>query len=236
VQLLTILQNISQASDRWGRDRAETIIANHRARLFTSGIGDRATLDYLRQTLGEEEINRISTHRNTALATGSRTYSSEFRSLAAPHRVRQADTNTALLIYGRLQPAWLNLRPWYAHRQLRELVTAAATATANPERTVSPARPRIHPRHEPGEKASHDPVSDTPRTQHRASTRRRVSCSRLLAAVAGRVLPGPGFSPRPAWASKPCGLSPRYCSAPPAAPRPITALSNHTNHHRKDTR
>jgi type IV secretion system protein VirD4 len=140
VQLLTILQNISQASDRWGRDRAETIIANHRARLFTSGIGDRATLDYLRQTLGEEEINRISTHRNTALAPGSRTYSSEFRSLAAPHRVRQADTNTALLIYGRLQPAWVNLRPWYANRQLRELVTAAATATTNPERTVSAAR------------------------------------------------------------------------------------------------
>jgi type IV secretion system protein VirD4 len=140
VQLLTILQNISQASDRWGRDRAETIIANHRARLFTSGIGDRATLDYLRQTLGEEEINRISTHRNTALAAGSRTYSSEFRSLAAPHRVRQADTNTALLIYGRLQPAWVNLRPWYANRQLRELVTAAAPATANPERTVSAAR------------------------------------------------------------------------------------------------
>ena len=37
VQLLTILQNISQATDRWGKDRAETIIANHRARLFCSG-------------------------------------------------------------------------------------------------------------------------------------------------------------------------------------------------------
>jgi type IV secretion system protein VirD4 len=126
VQLLTILQNISQASDRWGRDRAETIIANHRARLFCSGIGDRATLDYLRQTLGDEEIGRISTHRQSALATGSRTYASEFRALAAPHRVRQADTNTALLIYGRLQPAWVALRPWYANRQLRQLRNAAA--------------------------------------------------------------------------------------------------------------
>ena len=47
VHLLCVLQNISQAYDRWGRDRAETIIANHRARLFCSGIGDRATLDYL---------------------------------------------------------------------------------------------------------------------------------------------------------------------------------------------
>ena len=63
VHLLCVLQNISQSYDRWGRDRAETIIANHRARLFCSGIGDRATLDYLRGTLGEEEIARISTQQ-----------------------------------------------------------------------------------------------------------------------------------------------------------------------------
>ena len=75
VQLLTVLQNLSQASDRWGKDRAETIIANHRARLFTSGIGDRATLEYLPHTLGEEEINRISTHRRGPLQPGSRTHS-----------------------------------------------------------------------------------------------------------------------------------------------------------------
>jgi type IV secretion system protein VirD4 len=126
VQLLTILQNISQASDRWGKDRAETIIANHRARLFCSGIGDQATLDYLRHTLGDEEIARISTHRENALATGSRTYSSEFRTLAAPHRVRQADTNTALLVYGRLAPAWVDLRPWYADPKLTQQVRAGA--------------------------------------------------------------------------------------------------------------
>jgi type IV secretion system protein VirD4 len=140
VQLLTILQNISQASDRWGKDRAETIIANHRARLFCSGIGDRATLDYLRQTLGDEEIDRISTHRQSPLATGSRTYSSEFRAIAAPHRVRQADTNTALLIYGRLQPAWVNLRPWYANRELRQLVSGDAPAAADARPAASVGR------------------------------------------------------------------------------------------------
>ena len=140
VQLLTVLQNISQAYDRWGKDRAETIIANHRARLFCSGIGDRATLDYLRQTLGDEEIDRVSTHRNSPLATGSRTYSSEFRALAPPHRVRQADTNTALLIYGRLQPAWINLRPWYANRQLRQLVSGDSPAPVNAGPAASAAR------------------------------------------------------------------------------------------------
>jgi len=128
VQLLTVLQNISQGADRWGRERAETIIANHRARLFCSGIGDRATLEYLSSTLGEEEIARVATHRQSPLAHGSRTTSTDFRALAAPNRVRQTAPDTALLIYGRLAPAWLRLRPWYRHRALRRL------AESRPER------------------------------------------------------------------------------------------------------
>jgi type IV secretion system protein VirD4 len=110
VHLLCVLQNISQGYDRWGRDRAETIIANHRARLFCSGIGDRATLDYLRGTLGEEEIARISTQQR-GIVPGAKTRSTEHRPLATPHRVRQADRSTSLLVYGRLAPAWITLRP-----------------------------------------------------------------------------------------------------------------------------
>ena len=142
VQLLTILQNVSQASDRWGKDRAETIIANHRARLFCSGIGDQATLDYLRHTLGDEEIARVATHRQNALASGSRTYSGEFRTLAAPHRVRQADTNTALLVYGRLAPAWVDLRPWYQDAKLSQLVNAGKPAAGERPRRRGPYRQR----------------------------------------------------------------------------------------------
>jgi type IV secretion system protein VirD4 len=137
VQLLTVLQNISQAADRWGRDRAETIVANHRARLFCSGIGDRATLDYLRNTLGEEEISRYSTHRPGPLQGGSRTISSDFRSLAPAHRVRQSDPDTALLIYGRLPPAWLRLRLWYSRPTLRRL------AAGRPEQNAAARARRL---------------------------------------------------------------------------------------------
>jgi type IV secretion system protein VirD4 len=121
VQLLSVFQDISQAADRWGRERAETIFANHRARMFCSGIGDRATLEYLSHTLGEEEIARVAIHHQSALTPGSRTISSDFRALAAPNRVRQQDTDTALLIYGRLAPAWLRLRPWYRDAALSAL-------------------------------------------------------------------------------------------------------------------
>jgi type IV secretion system protein VirD4 len=116
VHLLSVLQNVSQAYDRWGRDRAETIIANHRARLFCSGIGDRATLDYLRSTLGEEEIDRIST-QHRGLIPGAKTLSTEHRPLAAPHRVRQAARTDCLLVYGRLAPAWITLRAARHHHR-----------------------------------------------------------------------------------------------------------------------
>jgi type IV secretion system protein VirD4 len=123
VHLLCVLQNISQAYDRWGRDRAETIIANHRARLFCSGIGDRATLDYLRGTLGEEEIARISSQQRSIATPGSKTRSTEHRPLATPHRVRQADRSSSLLVYGRLAPAWITLRARHATND--RAVTAA---------------------------------------------------------------------------------------------------------------
>ena len=123
MHLLCVLQNISQSYDRWGRDRAETIIANHRARLFCSGIGDRATLDYLRGTLGEEEIARISTQQRGLTQPGARTHSTEHRPLATPHRVRQADRTQGLLVYGRLAPAWITLRT--------QPTTARATAGPN---------------------------------------------------------------------------------------------------------
>ncbi|MGH2864293.1 MAG: type IV secretory system conjugative DNA transfer family protein [Solirubrobacteraceae bacterium] len=136
VQLLTVLQNMSQAADRWGRERSETIIANHRARLFCSGIGDRATLEHLQHTLGEQEITRISTHRPGALQPGSRTLSTDFKALAPAHRVRQTAPDMALLVYGRLPPAWLRLRLWYANPTLQALAEGQPAAPPRAPRSL----------------------------------------------------------------------------------------------------
>ena len=77
----------------------------------------------------------MSTHRQRLeLDLGSRTTSHDFKPLGAPHRVRQAKTDAALLIYGRLPSAWVALRPWYRDRGLRRIVNtphhAEATAAA----------------------------------------------------------------------------------------------------------
>ncbi len=71
------------------------------------------------------QIEKVATHRQRLeLDLGSRTYSKDFKRLAAPDRIRQAERDTALLVYGNLPPAWLDLRPWYRDRALRTQVTA----------------------------------------------------------------------------------------------------------------
>lgn len=50
VQLLTILQDLAQAYDRWGRERADTIINNHRAKLIGAGLADERSLDWVGAT------------------------------------------------------------------------------------------------------------------------------------------------------------------------------------------
>jgi type IV secretory pathway TraG/TraD family ATPase VirD4 len=141
VQLLSVFQNVSQIHDRWGRERGETIMANHRGRLFGSGIGDKATLEYVSAILGDEAIEKASSHRDrvSLLELGSRTDTHEYRRLAAPHKLREAERDSALLVYGRLAPTWVKLRPWYRDRELRRQVQTPRPPVENVKNVSSPA-------------------------------------------------------------------------------------------------
>jgi type IV secretion system protein VirD4 len=120
IQLVTVLQDLAQAYDRWGRDRADTLLNNHRARLFGAGISDERTLDYVARLLGDAEYRQQSTtsgdreHRSV-------TDSTSHRPLMPPHALRQARQGTGLLIYGTLPPTWVTMRPWYRDARLRRL-------------------------------------------------------------------------------------------------------------------
>jgi type IV secretion system protein VirD4 len=140
VQLLSVFQNISQIHDRWGKDRGETIVANHRARLFGAGIGDRATLEYVGAILGDEAQEKVSAHQDRLqlIELGSRTYAHEYRRLATPNKVREAQPATALLVYGRLKPTWIRLRPWYEDRDLTRKVNIAPADTAGGLEVAAP--------------------------------------------------------------------------------------------------
>jgi type IV secretion system protein VirD4 len=117
VQLVTVLQDLAQAHERWGRDRADTIVNNHRARVIAGGAADERTLEYVNRLLGETEIRQ---HSSTAGEPGrhTTTTSSGYRPIAPANVVREARAGTALLLYGNLPPAWIKFRPWYRDRRL----------------------------------------------------------------------------------------------------------------------
>lgn len=106
VLLMSVVQDLAQARDTWGADRAATIVGNHRAKLFWSGTADPATHEYVRGMLGEQDSQRQSktrSKRGTSTSTGV-----ERRPLVAPHALRTAKRGRALLVYGALPPVWLD--------------------------------------------------------------------------------------------------------------------------------
>jgi type IV secretion system protein VirD4 len=128
VQLVTILQDLAQAYDRWGRERADTIVNNHRAKLLGAGLADERSLDWVGRLLGDQVIEQRSTTSGEA-GRRSTTDSSVYRPLAPANVVREARAGSALLVYGNLPPAWIDLRPWFADRRLTALAQHGAIAT-----------------------------------------------------------------------------------------------------------
>lgn len=120
IQLVTVFQDLAQVVARYGK-RAQTIVNNHRAKVFASGISDPDTLDYISQVVGEGEFRQRS---ETAGEKGraSSTEGSTYRALTPANVVRGARPGSALLVYGHLPPARLSLRPWFADRDLSGLV------------------------------------------------------------------------------------------------------------------
>jgi type IV secretion system protein VirD4 len=118
IQLISIFHDIAQARSRYGR-QAETVINSHRARMLLPGVADLETLRYFADLIGEEEARDIA--RTTGPGPGTRTSSVRRRPLAAAESLRQLPERHALLLYGRMPPAQIELRMWFADRRLRRL-------------------------------------------------------------------------------------------------------------------
>jgi type IV secretion system protein VirD4 len=119
VQLLSVFQDMAQVSSRYGR-RASTIVNNHRAKVFGTGISDAETLNYVSRVMGSGEFEQRS--RSTGeRGRNSQTEGDTYRDLAPANLVRERNPGTGLLLYGHLPPAKIRLRPWYEERELRAL-------------------------------------------------------------------------------------------------------------------
>jgi type IV secretion system protein VirD4 len=119
LQLVTVVQDLAQVEARWGR-KADTILNNHRAKLFGTGLSCERTLTYLTRVLGDQTLTQRSATRGE---TGRRsvTEGTHYRPLAPIDELRQGRPGTGVLVYGHLPPARICFRPWYAERRLRRL-------------------------------------------------------------------------------------------------------------------
>lgn len=135
IKLLTGVQNVAQLQERWGREKTETILANHVARVFVGGVADEAGLAYLRTVAGEEEIDTVS--RSNGGDHGShRSYATTFRPLIDGPVAREMAAFEAMLIYGRLPTARIRLRPWFKDKRLSDLISHPSGAAADGEQSA----------------------------------------------------------------------------------------------------
>lgn len=129
IQLLSAVQDLAQLRERFGPDRAQTIVNNHRARVFASGIGDPQTLDYIQRVTGASQYTQHS--ETVGDKSGSRTEGVVYRELAPANVVREQRPGQAMLIYGSRRPARIRLRPWYKQKRLKALAKAGSQEASN---------------------------------------------------------------------------------------------------------
>lgn len=123
IQIVSIFHDLAQIKARHGQ-RALTIANNHRAVIVGSGISDPETLDYASRLIGAgafEQRSRTAGERGRQSTTEGDAY----RDLAPAHVLRQAQSGTAVLIYGDLPPAKIRLRPFFQEASLRKLSAAS---------------------------------------------------------------------------------------------------------------
>ena len=119
ITLVSVWQDLAQIRSIY-RDRAQTVLNNHRAKLFGTGIADEATLEYVSRLVGDER--RIERTFSGDLAGDRRSMSEHttYRRAAPVDVLRRIRTNEGVLVYGSELPAHVQLRPYYRDPELAE--------------------------------------------------------------------------------------------------------------------
>jgi type IV secretion system protein VirD4 len=125
ITFVSIWQDLAQVKAIY-HERAQTVINNHRAKLFGTGIADEATLEYVSRLVGDEP--RTDRNLSADLYGGRRTLSehTSYRRVAPVDVVRRIRPNEGVLLYGSELPVHIRLRPWHLDAELRRRSTVDA--------------------------------------------------------------------------------------------------------------
>src|SRR5512133_2584894 len=115
IQLVTVWHDKSQLEARYG-PKASTILNNHRAKLFLSGLADLSALELGARLIGDQAL----TERNRSMGSDGRhslNESTSYRPLLPVEDLRRLRPGEGVLLYGHLRPTPIRLRPFYAPRE-----------------------------------------------------------------------------------------------------------------------
>lgn len=136
LQLVTVFQDLAQLEAVYGEREASTVLNNHAAKLVLSGTACERTLRWTERLLGDEATPERSITLPAHGGGRSESRSTRYRPLGRAEVVRQMPAGQGVLIYGRLAPAQVVMRPWFADRALRrrvETAKGAVVASVDPD-------------------------------------------------------------------------------------------------------
>jgi type IV secretion system protein VirD4 len=148
IQLVTVWHDKSQLEARYG-PKASTILNNHRAKLFLSGLADLSALELGAKLIGD----RQTLERARSMGSDGRHSLNEsvgYRPLLPIEDLRRLRPGEGVLVYGHLRPTPVRLRPYYTHSEQRRrhriedrAERRLARAEARRERATARARQRV---------------------------------------------------------------------------------------------
>ena len=121
INLVIACQNLAQLDTVWGREKAETIVAGPRVRMFGPGLADPQTLKYIEQISGQTGVVSENESRNPFLmqVPTSRQTQTTWRPLIPQNEAAGLQPFTALTFYGSLPPFQVDWRSAHTDPQLR---------------------------------------------------------------------------------------------------------------------
>ena len=117
IQLVTVWHDRSQLEARYGA-KASTILNNHRAKLFLSGLADLSALELGSRLIGDRQLVEPAPSIGSD-GRHSLNESGLYRPLLPVEDLRRLRPGEGVLLYGHLRPTPIRLRPFYTPGERR---------------------------------------------------------------------------------------------------------------------
>ena len=124
ITTVAVLQSLSQARDRWGREAAQAIWDAAIVKVILGGSANADDLADISRLLGDHEVREWSETRHGGPSGSSLTSSVRRRAVLEPAELRRLRFGTALLLLRSAAPVVMTLRPWTARADAARLGAA----------------------------------------------------------------------------------------------------------------